>query len=757
MPETLNTTVWSVYYNELMNKQFADMVERSGNSKLKNVELNFEFYEYEPMSRTVSSLYFNFINDLYYYWVEEPTYDLFIFDDHFLFSELSYMESDWVEYYLYNRKPCINYLVKLTDYIKTEDLEYNHPRILEDGIGDDDGTKDLYGLPYESDFDVLYYFNDNDKAKSIVKDMKDITWDDVWEKLAPSDPLKIALGDDNDMLNFFVEYTNGIYNMTKEYDNHFYKMLYNDTAESLFTSFRQLVVNYTGGEDRVEDSVYISQDDAYNEFLNKNTTFFKGRASHYHIFEKDEENQSKVSMTLPPKYLSTITEKYLTVSKYSSIDTEILVEAAKILISKEMQLFRAEHFGSIPTFDIGKKDKDEDIQSYCGNHSVLCEWMEKMKRINFKDFFKSRYSSPLYEIEILLPVKFRKRYLMKNEISLMLFVFKNMHELITYDLGIYGVLSCVYTGLISIILFIVIYLVYINRNHPYLKVISPIFCNMIIFGCIIGMLMPLRLLPPYSHFKIRLFSVLKVFGQNLIYIPMFAITYRIYTIFKSKTFLSKKLNNKYLFIGISTVISISVLYRFIVVLVYEHYYYPFGSINSPRYPDEGYTGYQTHDYIHQIYFYIIFICLLFMMITTGSVSKKFGDVCYIFVVFGLNISDFITNKFLQKFSHEHYNVLYLVVIILNGLVYFTCVYTLVGSRLIFVLLYASESTDNKNISSSDLKEFVPLNNDKNRYFSLIKKFKSIVSIGSGNSSNKNSNSSLNVNSKHMALKFQLNH
>eukprot|EP00833_Pecoramyces_ruminatium_P003692 jgi/Orpsp1_1/1177724/evm.model.c7180000062598.1 len=194
---------------------------------------------------------------------------------------------------------------------------------------------------------------------------------------------------------------------------------------------------------------------------------------------------------------------------------------------------------------------------------------------------------------------------MKNEISLMLFVFKNMHELITYGLGIYGVFSYVFIGLIATLFFIAIYLVYINRENPYLKVISPIFCNMIIFGCVLGMIMPLRLLPPYSHFKIKLFSVLKVFGQNLIYIPMFAITYRIYTIFRSKTFLSKKLNNKRLFIGISIVISISVFYRFIVVLVSEHYYYPFGSINSPRYPDDGYKGSEIHDRIHQIYFYII--------------------------------------------------------------------------------------------------------------------------------------------------------
>eukprot|EP00833_Pecoramyces_ruminatium_P010981 jgi/Orpsp1_1/1185013/evm.model.c7180000091959.1 len=427
MPYIYDTYEWSIYYNELMNKKFDEMVERDGISILKNVDLNFTFYEYEPMTSSYPA-YYLFIDDLVYYWIDDPSYDLFVFDDRLLFSEFSFMESDYVESYFRDRKFSVNYLVNLSEYINKDDLKFNHPRILDDGISDDFGKRELYGLPYEMDFEVLYYFNDDDKANAIVKDMKNLTWDDVWKKIESSnDRLKVALGDDNDMFSFFIEYTNGKYNMTKEYDKYFYNMLYNDTAESIFTSFRQLIENFS--DEGIKNTILTIQDDAYDQFMIRNTTFFKGKASHHYIFDNDEENRSKISMTLPPKYLSTVIEKYLTISKLSNIDTKVLVEAAKILTSKEMQLFKAEHFGSIPTFDISKKNEDNDIKSFCQSQSTICDWIEKMKRIVLKDFFKSRYSSPLFEIELTLSPRFKKHYLMNNDISTMIFVFKNMHEL----------------------------------------------------------------------------------------------------------------------------------------------------------------------------------------------------------------------------------------------------------------------------------------------------------------------------------------
>lgn len=111
-----------------------------------------------------------------------------------------------------------------------------------------------------------------------------------------------------------------------------------------------------------------------------------------------------------------------------------------------------------------------------------------------------------------------------------------------------------------------------------------------------------------------------------------------------------------------------------------------------------------------------------MIINTGRISRKFGDVSYTIVIFILNISDFLVTRLMEKLSHENYPQYFLLIMIFNGLITLFCVYILVGSRLLFIYLFPSElnSMSGTNIiSASDLMDFLPLKASKNKYISLL--------------------------------------
>ena len=203
---------------------------------------------------------------------------------------------------------------------------------------------------------------------------------------------------------------------------------------------------------------------------------------------------------------------------------------------------------------------------------------------------------------------------------------------------------------------------------------------------------------------------------------MFAVTYRIYRIFKTNLFMTNTLDNKRLFIGISSIILIVIAYRAYIVSIVSFYYLPFGSLRFTRFPEAIYSGGGTLDNLYIIYLYGIFIALLFMMINTGRISKKFGDISYIFVIFILNIGDFIVSRLLEKLSHINYPRYFFLIMLFNCLVSFFCIYLLIGSRLLLILMFPEYINVNSIIKSSDLKDFIPLTSSK-KYNKLLKKFK----------------------------------
>ena len=497
--------------------------------------------------------------------------------------------------FFYILKPSLELLVDLSPYMSNNNLNFHDSKVLKDGYY----KNQLYGIPYEIDFDLLYYNSDDDKTKKIVDKMETLTWDDLLESIKEeSYPMTLSLADDDDMLNFMIEYAYNHFNITKEYDPSYFNVFYNETANEFFTSYFDFIMNISDQD--VENSLYLNQEDAIYSFLDGESTFLKTKTSFDFILNDDEH----VLSTLPPKYITTLTEKYLVVSKESKIDLEILTAVAKELTSKEMQIFRADHFGTIPTFDFTKKDTDSDIKSYCESKNNLCNMIENMNRLYMKDTFNSKYSPSFFEIEYLLPQALRDN-IESNNIDYTKDIFKNTKEVVSEHLGAYSVLSYIITIISGIIGFVVMYYVYKYREHPYIKVVSPIFCNIIIFGFILNIFAVVIRLPPYYNTKARIFLIYNTIKYCCTYVPMFVITYRIYKIYNSKLVISNTLSNKRLLIIFLIILFITTTYRTIIAFIDDFYYMSYGDITDGRFPMYEYNAYDYDHIVHENYLYTL--------------------------------------------------------------------------------------------------------------------------------------------------------
>jgi len=735
MPSTINIYEWADDYEELINSYFIE--KNMNNPKLNNVKFSFDFYPNTPANSSYNLEYY----ENYQYIISSlmnETYDIMILDERVLFSEVTFLETEYFEHYMGHPRPSRDLLDNLSKSIDIEKLSFHDPKTLKDGYIDDQ----LYALPYEIDYDLLYYINDdNPKIKKLVSEMKNLNWDDFVHTLKDepqSYPLEISIAYDDDILNFFIEYSSCLYNLAEEYDKKYYKVFYNETGEELINSFRDLVLYYT--DDFPENSLYVSQDDIFLDFINGETTFFKGKAS----FNLTVNLIPDISSTLPPKHVSAKYKKYLVVNKNSQVDHDLLIDIILELTSKDMQLFRAKHFGSIPTFDFSKVNEDSDIKSYCLNHPKICNDIKEMKPLYIRDIFRTKYSSSFFEVEYVLPDSFRL-YISYNDMDYLLLVFKNIYELVTSNMGAYGVLSYIVIGIFSIGFLILAYLVYKYREHPYLKVVSPSFCICIIIGCIFQIIKILTDLPPYFLAKAKAYFISDTIGANLIYLPMVVVTYRIYRIFQSKSYLSKSLTDKRLFKIIILIMTLSLIYKTFVLFTSEFYYITFGNIWSSRFPLWLFSNFEIYDTLDSIYCYVLFSILLFMITVAGRNATKFGDIRYTYIVYAMNICQYISQVFVQKFSIENYPKKFFYIILFICLTYFICLYILVGARVLFIILSSSSSLDMKDPSKYDLKEFVSLktNLQFGKFMNRIKE--SLTKVNSS----KNDNSSINRSRNNM--------
>ncbi|KAG4086778.1 hypothetical protein H8356DRAFT_961963, partial [Neocallimastix lanati (nom. inval.)] len=675
MPESINAEKWEENYNTLINN-FLSEEYKNNNTGGDSIEVLFSFYKYRPVNEVKSSEYLNFIQDGIEAWMNSK-YDMAIIDDRILFSDDALIESLYVIDNLYTRIPTKDYILNLSDYIEQKDIEHHVSNIRKHTYF----KEDLYALPYERDFDLLYFNMENEISKTIIESMKFITWDDllVLMKEKSWNSLNIALGDEDDQLNFFFEYINSKFNLSLETTQDYYNQLYNDKkSKEILNSFRDFSLSMTSNN--LNRTLSVSLDNAYRAFLNNDALFFKGKASHYHFIN----NLNSINISLPPKYYSAVTEKYLVLNKYSKVNPKLLVDIALKLTSLKMQLLRANYFGSIPTFDISPKNSNTNIKSFCDKYSEICDTLERIHPIYLKDIFKSEYSVPFFETRFLLP-SFIRRFLRNNDIESLQFALKSIKELITTNLGIYDSYIYIIVLIYVIFSFFIIAMTYKYRNHPYLKVISPMFCILMIIGFIMNMLsLILLFLPPYSITKCKISILYETLNPSLIYIPIFAVTYRLYRVFKSQTVYTRSLTNKNLYIAITFVFLIVIIYKIILMFTNQFYYISYGSIGDYRYPQCFYDGYELHDSIDEFFFISIIITIIYMIIKINKISKKYGELNYIYIIFSLTIiNNFVARKIITSKSKD-FALYYLLLTILDTTACFICVYYLVGSRLYFI-------------------------------------------------------------------------
>ncbi|ORX50029.1 hypothetical protein BCR36DRAFT_412521 [Piromyces finnis] len=725
MTDSVSFEYWENYKNELKN-YFAEKVK--DNEKLNNYELDIYFYPYLVETDGQSKI-FDYINNLVD-GLSNKEYDMIILDERILFNDIALMESEWIYKNINYRQPSLELLHDLSEYINKKDLNFHDPKVLSYGMNENK----IYGIPFEYDFDVLYYHkdgeisNENSDTLTLIENMEDYTWESLLKQMDKNgQSLRVSLSDDNDLLNFIIEYTSNNYKLSVKNNPNYMKLFYNESSSTYYTKLRDLVKSFSQNKD-VKSAIESTLNDAYNSFLAKNSTFFKAKASHNFLFKSKYGNDG-IPLSLPPKYQSATTNKYLVANKYSDIKPDLLAEVALILTDKEAQLFRAEKYGSIPTFDFTKKDSDQYLQDYCNNNPVICDAMDKMEKLYIRDIFSSDTMVPFYEILCFIPIRF-KNYFLSNDLEYIKSSLQNVNEFVTSNLGIYGTLSKISVLFVIGFCCYVIFMTYILKEHPYIKVMSPPYCNLIVIGCILNMIKLMKFNPPYTLKKIKTYLFIETLSTSLIFIPMFVIIYRIYYIYKTKS-LPKKSTYKTLFlICVIAAIFVGVIYNVAIIFNNKFYYETVGSVSDTRIPIGYFSNYETLNKIYNGYLTIIFITIFIMAIYTGTLSKRFLDISYIFVIYTTNIADYIVERLITRLKGSMYYPMFILLIVLfHCIVHFNCVYLLIGLRIYFIKKNPRYNFD--NIYNTNVAQLIPLKY-KTKTMSVFRRFSVLSSTSSFN-------------------------
>lgn len=585
-PDVINMSNWK-NYSTLLDEYLLNL---SSNNDTAHVY--FTYNTNEIVNKKDMKDYTNYVD----YIINEfktSTIDMMILDEKVLFGNIANIESSYVEDTFKQRK-FYKFLLDMTDHIKKEDLSFHDQEILKKGYLDDH----LYALPYEVDFDLFYYNINNDEGDQgnkgdSVLNFEQKSWSDILSMQNKSfskskNPLGLGLGSDDELLNMFTEYMSSDYNILDNIEENF-KLFYNDQSNELFNSFKEFIKK-SSPTLNMEQFLNLTPEDAYNSFINEGNTFFKGKASHYNYFVQNNSTNSNL-MLLPPKNFSVKNKKFLVINANSKIDTKVLTDIALKLTSKEMQLFRAEKFGSIPTFDFSQNSKDASlVESYCTGKLELCNLIRKMKSIDLKDFFNGEYNSPFMEVRLLLP-KNLKKYLLENnnETKKITTIFDNIKNLIIdqwSNRNSTKLLIYLPMALFTICSIAIMFLVYKNRNHPYLKPFSPDLCLLIISGFILRIISPQFSVQNNNTLICHVSYIYDTIETDLVVFSMFAITYRIYIIYTGNTRFnfSKVLNNKNLFKFIIIAIGFMIILSASTTFIFKSYIVSSGNIETYRHP-----------------------------------------------------------------------------------------------------------------------------------------------------------------------------
>ncbi|KAL6594791.1 hypothetical protein LY90DRAFT_675619 [Neocallimastix californiae] len=679
---------------------------------------------------------------------DDSKFDLVVIQDRILYSDDTYIRNAIIEGSFYIRH-FYDYLLTLDESEISNYTKHHDKELIKRARNPEKG---LLGLPYEIDFNNLYYYDEAEYLKDIFL----------------SGILSIALEDGSELTDLFFEYIRSQFGEPDpeknfEYLNNFIQ----DKSKiiNFYKSFRDYVIKFTGKD--IESTLSTTHRQAFQSFVRKDKKLFKGKASYY-SFLKDKivypfsmVNLSNNYGIVDGKYLSIVaySEKY---KKYSSD----VMNYVLLLTSEDFQLARAASFGSIPTFNLKSKeflnpinnetetpnanaenendvtkndeiikfdntdDHTTNIYSYCINNPDICKVYNNTKPVEIKKiFYKNKYSAGYLEIRITLP-EILKQLLIEGDSNLIferipnyfdkgvLVEIQNKHsykEILTFFL---------FTGINLVVVLILLFTmvkVYKNRKHPFLKAISPLFSNLTLLGLILKCLFPYYFFIVDSKLSCQMNFALNFFFSNLIFLPMLAIIFRIYYIYTnvSNVNFGKKLNDKRILIILSIILILEFIITFLISFAGNYDFSTYGVFLPYRSIWCFFTDYVTYMIIITFYCTILFFCMIIMLIKIHKISKKYGDIKFIFfiVILLFSTSIFDGSIYLLNGTDSFFFVLFIVYLICCVL----STYLLVGYRLNFIKNHPIKNGSYNGNSVNDdyfdnainLVNFIPLIKDKN--------------------------------------------
>jgi len=690
--------------------------------------------------------------------LKNVNYDMMILDDRFLYADNSYADFVLLQDE-FDFKRFSDFYADYNNYIlNIDDINYHDKDILNDGkLGN---KKRLYGLPYELDFDVLYYHSVNEKSKdSLSLKVKDSSFKDnnssdnnssdnnSSDNNSSEEILSAGFKDNDDLINFFGEFVRYQYNKPIENEISSYNFLYNKESTELYHSFRNFILKLTGNN--IEKTLSTTVEEAYLSFLENENKLFRGRASLYKSLK--ENSNISIKMNSLPDNISVINEKYLVINKNSLKSTDVLVKIALILTSKEMQIYRSMEIGSIPTFNF-KNGSDESVISYCQINSDMCNLLEKLNPIRIRNIFKkNKFSAHYLETRLIFPSGLKQSLIDPND-NIASKLFMNILDVlnqstmdkeieITPVMVVFMILN-VFTIAVAVYLIIFMIKVHRNRKHPYIKAMSPQLTNLTIFGILMRIIYPYFYSFVNTRFLCRMSVVLNFFINNLVYIPLFAIIFRIYYIYTNISSVSygKKLHDRRLIIYISLILIMSLFAYYGISYFDEYNLETDGSLQYYRFLTCVYD-FSKHSLISNIYTFILFAIMIAMTFKIRSISKKYGDTTFIFFIVLLLLSSFLFEKAFDSFLTNGINISFssIILIFIHIIISLITVYFLIGNRLLYIKKHPIKNkeklvkADFNNINN--LFKYIPIRKSGNSSFTF---FDSSNKSKNTNSTNTNS-------------------
>ncbi|ORY20938.1 hypothetical protein LY90DRAFT_676503 [Neocallimastix californiae] len=591
-----------IYVPEVENEELKLMNEylsEKRKDKETKVIIDFEYFYYDDYQLdSPNQLMMMFKNS---------TTDIIVMEDMFLFWEvsniysyMSMMDFDlFIDFY-------DKYFLDLTKYFDNNKdfYQFNDKKFLKDGTI----KNKLYAIPYELDYDVLFYQNELFNKEELNL-MKSLNWHDFikrteFSKLNSKTPINIYFLNYEDILNYFVEYISGYFNLSQEKNEHFYKALYTKEAKKRYEEFRNIMYNPLN----ITSTIYSNYplEDNLISFLNGDYSFFKGKASFQYFMKYF--GFTNVSFILPPKDYTVLNKKYLVINKKSTIDPSILVEIVQHFTSKEWQYIRAQYFNKVPTYDINQYSTDSFIKDYFDRNPSINSTLNEMNPIHIKDVFLSKFSAPFIEIRYVFSYAILQFLLNFNfTVDYFTDIIENIYILKYYQdkSSIYLYLNYIF---IIIFLFICLVMVHsLNRYHNYyvIRMMSPRLCILVCFGFIFNLILKSFESVLDTVIKCKIGYIVELISMNLYYIPTILILFRIYCIYTGKLSTKIKLNDKnmllYVFIILLTLTTfVFILFLFIKISVYSG-----SSIIKSRHPYYYSKGLDYYGYGFYVYFSII--------------------------------------------------------------------------------------------------------------------------------------------------------